>query len=178
MKRLSVVHDSKNQGSSVLIWRGLLQIWNQRFLHQLLSYIELSQCCPWPPKPWMICTDLKVCFETGTNVFCNNHFLIVKRLRVVHSSQHLGTSVLIWRSLLQIWNQRFLQQPLSCGDTSQCCPCQPKPGIIGTDLKRSAANLIPTVSATTIFLQRSVSMLCHFHIVKRLNNVYDNQSLE
>ena len=51
-----------------------------------------------------------------------------------------------------------------CG-TSQCCSWQPKPRIIGTDLKRSASNLKPTVSAATIFL-----------IVKRLSVVRDRQN--
>ena len=77
----------------------------------------------------------KVCFEYGTNGFCNKHVLIVKRLNVVHNSQSQGTSVLVWKGLLGIWNQLFLQQPSSDGETSQCCPWHPKPMIIGTDLK-------------------------------------------
>ena len=101
----------------------------------------------------------KVSFESETNGFCNNHFLIVERLNVVHDSQSLGSSVLIWRGLLQIWNQRFLQQPFSYGETSQCCSWHPKPRIIRTDLKRSASNLKPTVYATTIFWLWNVSAL-------------------
>ena len=101
----------------------------------------------------------KVCFELETNGVCNNHFLIVKRLNVVHDNQSLRTPGLIWRGLLQIWNQRFLRQPFSYCETSQCDPRHPKPKIIGTDLNRSASHLKPTVSATTIFWLCSVSVL-------------------
>ena len=92
----------------------------------------------------------EVRFEIETNGFCNNHFLIVKRLSVVHDSQNLGTPALIWRGLLLIWNQQYLQQPFSNGGTSQCCPWQPKPRIIGTDLKSPASNL-------KLFLQQPFS---------------------
>ena len=228
VKRLNVVHDSQSLGSSIAIWKRMLRIWNQRCLRQRFSYGETSQCCPWQPTPWMICTELKksasnqkpmvyaatisycessqccpwqpkpmiiytdlrrstsnlkltvcavtifwfwnvsmlfmatkayddrywfkgllwiwnqrflqqpfsygatsqccarktkaydnrywfeeVCFESETNNFCSNHFLMVKRLKVVNDSQNLGSSVMIWRSLLRIWNSRFLQQPSS-----------------------------------------------------------------
>ena len=101
----------------------------------------------------------EVCFEPETNCFCSNHSLMVRRLNAVHDSQKLESSVLIWRGLLRIGNQRFLQQPFYVFETSQCCPLQQKPMMIGTDLQRSASNLKPTVSATTVFLLWNVSML-------------------
>ena len=146
VKRLNVVHDRHSPGWSVLIWRGQLRIWNQRFLQQLFSYGETSQCCSWPPKPLKICTDLK-----GSS-FCSNHSLMVKRLNVVRDSQSLRSSVVIWRGLLRIWNQRFLQQPFSYCEASQCFSWQPKPMMIGTDLKRSASNLRPNGFCNNIFL--------------------------
>ena len=75
---------------------------------------------------------------------------MAKRLEAAHDSKSLGSSVLIWRHLLRIWNQRDLQQLFSYGETSQCCPWQPKPWMICTELKRSASNLRPTISAATI----------------------------
>ena len=51
-----------------------------------------------------------------------------------------------FEGLFRIWNQRFLQQPFSYRETSQCCQRQSKPRIVGTDLKRSASLLKPTVS--------------------------------
>ena len=121
VKRFNAVHDSQRPAWSVMMWRGLLQIWNQRLLQQ--------------------------------------QFLIVKRLNVVHDNQSLWSSVLIWQSLLRICSQRFLQQPCSSGETFQCCAWQAHPMIITTDLKRSASNQKSTVSATTIFLRRDVSVL-------------------
>ena len=103
-------------------------------------------------KTAIIGTDLKVCFEFETNVFCSNHFLIAKRLNVVKDNQSLGSSVLIWRGLLRSWNQRFLQQPFSDGETSQCCSWQPEHRIISADLKKSVTIPKPTISAATIFL--------------------------
>ena len=193
-------------------------MWKQRFLQQPSSDGETSQCCPWHPKPRIICTDLKrsalnmkptiyattifwlwnisglcmtakalghrywfeeVCFEIETNGFCNNLFLIVKRLTVVHDSKSLGTPALIWRGLLRIWNKQYLQQPFSNGgmtqccpliwrnllriwnqrslqqqfsycDSSQCCLWQPEPRMIGTDLKSSTSTL-------KLFLQQPFS---------------------
>ena len=101
-----------------------------------------------------------VWFESEASGVCDKHFLIVKRLIIVHDSQNPRTSVMIWTGLLQIWNQRFLQQPFSYCETSQCCPWQPKPRIIGTDLKRSASNLKPTVCAVTISYSET-SRCCH-----------------
>ena len=69
----------------------------------------------------------EVCFESETNGFCSDHFLVVENLNVVHGGQNIGSSVLIWRGLLRIWNQWFLQQRFSYGETSQCCPWQPAP---------------------------------------------------
>ena len=198
VKRLNVVHDSHSLTTSVLIWKGLLRIWNQLFLQQPSSYGETSQCCPWQPEPKIIGTDLKrsapnlkptisattfcslrnvsvlsmtarawdhryrfeeVCFESETSGFCDNHFLIVKRLSVVHGNENHWSSVLIRRGLLQMWNQRFLQQLFSYGEASQCCPWQPKPWMICTDLRRSASNRKPMVSATTIFSLWNVSVM-------------------
>ena len=143
----------------------------------------------------------EVCFGSETKDFCSNHFLVVKRLNVVHDTSNLKSSVLIWTNLLLIWNQRFLQQPFSYGEARQCCPWQLKARIIGTDLKRSASNLKPTVSATTLFLLWHMPMLSmttktkthrywfeevcfesetngsynnHDMIVKRLNVVHDS----
>ena len=101
----------------------------------------------------------EVGFRSETKRFCSNHIRILKRLNVVHDSKRLWSSVLIWKSLLLIWNRRFLQQPLSCGEAFQCRAWHPTPMIIGTDLKRSASNLKPTVSAATILLWWDVSML-------------------
>ena len=151
-KRLNVVHGSQSLGSSALISRSLLRIWNQRLLQRPFSYCETSQCCPWEEKPRIIGTDLKVCFESETKGFRGNHFCIVERLNFVHDSQSIEALVLIWRNLLRIWNQRFLQQPFSCGETSQGCQWQPKPRIICDDLKRSASNQKPKVSSATIFI--------------------------
>ena len=101
----------------------------------------------------------KICFESDTNNFCSNHCLMAKRVNAVHDNKHLGSSLLIWRGLLRNWNQRSLQQLCSYGETSQCCPWQPKPWMICTDLKRSAATQKPMVSATTFFSLWSISML-------------------
>ena len=62
----------------------------------------------------------EVCFDSETNLFWNNHFLIVKRLNVLHDSQNLETPALILRGLLLIWNQQYLQQPCSYGEASRC----------------------------------------------------------
>ena len=94
----------------------------------------------------------KVCSESETNGFCSTHILILKRLNVVHDSKSLWSSVMIWKNQLRIWNQRFLQQPFSCGETFQCCAWQQKHMIIGTDLQKSASSLKPTFSAATSFL--------------------------
>ena len=199
VKRLSVVHDSQSIGTPVLIWRGLLQIWNQRFLLQPFSFLWNISMLSMRAKAyhnrywfeevcfssetngirnnhfWLWDVSMlsvsarnlnhrywfeEVCFECETNGFCNNHFLIAKRLSVVHDNQNLGTSVLIWQGLLLIWNHRYLQHPFSYGETSRCCPWQPKPMIIGTDLGRSASNLKPAASATTfwsLLRERSLS---------------------
>ena len=66
----------------------------------------------------------------------------------------------VWKNPLRIWNQRFLEQPSSCGETFQSCAWQKQRMIISTDLKRSASNLKPTYSAATIFVCWNVSMLC------------------
>ena len=92
----------------------------------------------------------EMCFEPENTTFRNNHILAVKRVNIVHDNQSLLQSVLIWRVLLRTWNQRFLHQPFSYCETSQCCPWQTKPRIIGTDLKRATSNLKPTASAATI----------------------------
>ena len=94
----------------------------------------------------------KVCFKADTNGFCSNPFLIVKLLNAVHGNQTLWSSVLIWRSLLRIWNQRFLQQRCSDAEPCQCCPWKLKLNITCTDLKRSASNFKPTVSPTNNFM--------------------------
>ena len=145
----------------------------------------------------------EVCFESDTNGFCSNDFLVVKHFNVVHDSKSLRTSVLVWRGLLLIRNQQYLQQPFDYSEASQCYPWQPKPRIIGTDLTGSASNLKPTVSATTLILWWNVSMLSispktnhrywfeevcfesetngfhsnHLRMVKRFNCVHDNQSI-
>ena len=128
VKRLNVFHDSQSLGSSVLIWRGLIPFWSQRFLQQTFSYGETYPCCPWQRKLRIICSDLKrsssnrkttvsaatifwlwsvsmlptatntydnrywfeeVCFEYETNDFCNNHYLMVKRVNVVHATRSI-----------------------------------------------------------------------------------------
>ena len=99
----------------------------------------------------------EVCFESETKGFCINHCFIQKRLSVVHKGKSLGSSVLIWKGLLRVWNQRFLQQPFSHCETSQCCPWRPEPRNIGADLKRSASNMKPTFSAATGSLWWNVS---------------------
>ena len=233
---LNVVHESQHLGSSVRIRRDLSRNRNLRFLQQLYSYGETSQCCPWQPTPWMICNDLKrsasnlkptvsattifwfwnvsmlsmsakaydhrywfersasnlkptvsaatifslwkvsmlcmtttaydnrywfeeVCFEPEANGFWSSNSLMVRRLDVVHDGQHLKSSVMIWRGLLRIGNLRFLEQPFYVFEASHCCPIHQKPMMIGTELKRSASNLKPEVSATTVFLLWNVPML-------------------
>ena len=101
----------------------------------------------------------KVCSESETNGFCSTHILILKRLNVVYDSNNLWSSVLIWKHLLQIWNQRCLQLPDFCGETFECCAWQPKPMITDTDLKNSASNLKPSFSAATILLWWGVSKM-------------------
>ena len=128
---------------------------------------------------------------------------MVERLNVVNNSQN-QSSVLIWRGLFRIWNQRFPQQPFAYGETFQLCPWQPKHMIIGADLKKSASNVKPTVSAATVFLWWNVSRLSmtteawdhlwwfeevcyesettgfcsnHLLIVKHLSVRYDTESL-
>ena len=166
VKHLSVVHDRQSRGSSMMIWRSLLLIWNQRFLQQPFSYCEKSQCFPWSQTSGIICTGLK------------------------RSASNLKPT--------------FLQHLFSYGETSQCGSWQPKPWMICTDLKRSASSLKPTVSATTRLSLWNVSMLsmtaraeehlCWFEkfcfdtetngfcsnrflMVKHLNVVHVNQSL-
>ena len=96
-------------------------------------------CCPWRPKHGIIGTALKTSASNMKPTFsATTIVLTVKRLSVVHDSKNLGTSALISRGLLRIRNQQYLQQPFSCGETSRCRPRQPKPRIIGDDLKRSA----------------------------------------
>ena len=198
VRHLDVVHDSQNLRSSVLISSGLLRIRNQRYSATTFYVCDASQCCPlhqkWHDHRYWI---EGVSFKSETNGFWNKLVLIVKRLSVVHANQNLGSSVLIWRGLLRMWNQWFLQQPLSHCETSHCCPWQPKTRNIGADLNRAASNLKPTVSATTVLLQWKVLMLsmtywfeeacfecetngfCNNHvlIVKRLSVVHDRQSL-
>ena len=154
-------HQHRIELSSALIQRSLLQIRNPQLLQQQLSYGEASQCCPWQPKPRIIGTylnmsawNLKPTFSAAT---------IFLWWSVSMLSMTAQASVLIWRGLPRIWNQRLQHQPFSYGEASQCCPWQPKPRIIGTDFKKSASNLKPSVSAATIFL-------------KRLNVVHDNHS--
>ena len=101
----------------------------------------------------------KVCFESETNGFCNNHFLMDQHLKVVRDNQSKTKSVLIWKGLIGIWHQRLLQQPFSYGEASQCCRRQIKSRMIGTDLKRSPSNLKPLVYARDVFLLWNVSML-------------------
>ena len=64
----------------------------------------------------------EVCFEPGTTVFCSIMFLTVKLLNVVQDSKHLRSSVLLCKSQLRLGNHRFLQQPFSDCEASQCCP--------------------------------------------------------
>ena len=198
VKHLNAVHDRQNPEWSVLFWRGLLRIWNQRILQQPFSYGETRQCCPWRTdlkssasnqKPTFSATTMfwlwnvsvlsmtakawdhlycfeEVCLEFETKSFCANHFGIVKRLSIVHESQSLGAPALIWRGLLLIWNQQYLQQPSSYGGASRCFPWQPKLRIIGTALKKSASTV-----KTYGFCNN------HVLIVKRLSGFHDSWSL-
>ena len=160
VKLLNVRHDSQSQGSSVHIWWSVRRIWIQWFLQQPFSYSELSQCCPRQPTHMIIGTDLKrPASNLKPTISAATIFLKEKHVNVVHDTKSLWSSVLIWRGLLLIWNLQYLQQPFSYGEASQCFPWHPKPRIIGTDLKRSASNLKPTVSATTISWSWSVSVL-------------------
>ena len=102
---------------------------------------------------------LRNMLRIGNPCFSENHSIFVKRLSVVHYSQGLSWSALIWKGLLRLWSKRFLQTPFSDCETSQCCPWQPKPSIIGTDLTGPASNLKPMVSVATILLWWNVSML-------------------
>ena len=159
LKRLIVVNYDKSLWWSVLIWRGLLRIWNLRFLQQPFSYCETSQGCPWQQKPRIIGTDLKgSASKLKPTVSATTFVLIMKRLSVVHYSQNQRSSVLIWRGLLQIWNQRFLQQLfLNVMRLHVVLGCR-SPGwsvLIG----RSASKLKPTFSATTILSLWHVSVL-------------------
>ena len=144
---------TRNLWWSVLIRRDMLRTWNQLFLQQPFCYCEVSQCCPWQPKHRIIGTDLKkVCLESEINGFCNNHFLMLKRLNVVHNAKHYNNRYWIEEVCFESATNSFLHRPSSCGDKSQCCPRQQKPRIIGTNLKRSASNQKPTASAATLFL--------------------------
>ena len=90
----------------------------------------------------------EVCFESENNGFCNNVFLIVERLNVVHDSQSRGRSVLFWRSASNM-KPRVSAALFSYCEASQCCLWQPAPWIICTDLNRFASNMKPTLSAAT-----------------------------
>ena len=135
-------------------------IWNHRFLQQPFSYCQASECFQWRPKDkdhryWFE----EVCFESETTGFCSSHILNARRFNAVHDNNILGSSVLIWRSLLWVWNQCFLQQLFSYGEPCQCCPWRPEPRDIGDDLKRSASSMKPPVSAATVLLWWKDSML-------------------
>ena len=55
-----------------------------------ISYREASRRCPWQQKPRIISTDLKrPASNQKPNGFCSNHFLVVKRLNVVHATQSI-----------------------------------------------------------------------------------------
>ena len=125
VKRLNVVHFNKSLWSSVLIWTNLLRIWNQRILQQQCSCGETSQCCPWRPKPMIIGTKKKFSSNLKTTVSAATVILWRTVSKFVHDSQNQGSSVLIWRSLLRIGNQRFPQQPFRVCGTSQCCSWKP-----------------------------------------------------
>ena len=167
VKRLNVVNDNQSLGSSVIIWWSLLLIGNQRFLQQPFHVCETSQCCPlqhetYDDRYWLA----EICFESGTNRFCNNRFVIVKCLNVVHDSQSIGSSVQIWKrcasnpkstdsatTIFSWWNVSMLSTTT-------------KPIIIVTESKRSASNLQPTVFCTD-----------HLLVAKHLNVVHDSKNL-
>ena len=148
VKRFNVFHDSQSLGSSVLIWRGLLRFWSQRFLQQPFSYGETNRCCPWHWKPRIIGTDLKrsasnknnllwsvsmlptatntydnrywfeeVCFEYETNDFYSNHYLMVKRVNVVHATRRIryvpekNDNRTVWDALLTWARWTFVPLP-------------------------------------------------------------------
>ena len=86
---LNVVHDSQNLTSSVLIWKGLLWIWNQLFLQQPFYACETSHTTNTYDDRYRY-LFAEICFESETNGFCNDRFLIVKRSNVVHDSRSIG----------------------------------------------------------------------------------------
>ena len=156
VKRLSVVNDLR---TSVLIWRSLLLIWNQQYLQHPFSYGEASRCCQWKPKPMIIRTDLgKSASNLKLRASAATIFLLwyISMLSMTAKTDNILTDL---KRSLRIWNRRFLQQPFPYGETSQCCPWQPTPWMICTELKRSASNLKPTVSAATNFLRWNVSVM-------------------
>ena len=150
MKLLSVGNDSQRQGSLVLIWRGLL---NSFCTVKGLKVVDDNQSLGSSVMIW------KGLLRIWNQSFCSNHLLIVKRVKVRHDNQKQRSSAKMWRCVPRIWHQRVLRQPLSYSETSQCCSQQLSPMIIGTDLKRSASNLEPTVSAATILLWWNIWML-------------------
>ena len=126
VNRFNVVHDSQSIGASVQIRKrcasNLKATDSARPIFRWWSVSMLSTTT----KPIIIVTDSKrFASNLKPTVLCNDRFLVVKHLNVVHDSQNLGSSVLIWRGPLRIWNQRFLQQLFSYGETCQCCPWQP-----------------------------------------------------
>ena len=165
--------------STILLWWNVSMLsmsakayhhryWFERSASNLKPTVSAATIFSWW-KVSMLCTTTtaydsrywfeEVCFEPETNSFWSNNSLMVRRLDVVHDSQHLKSSVMIWKGLLRIGNQRFLEQPFYVFEASYCCPIHQKQMMIGAALKRSASNLKPEVSATTVFLLWNVPML-------------------
>ena len=159
VKRLSVVNDNQSLGSSVLIWGGLLWIWNQGFCnnHFLIA------------KHLSVVDDRQ---SRGSSVLIRRSLLRIWNQRFLQQPFFYGeksqcfpwpqTSGIICTGLKRSASNlkpTFLQHLFSYGETSQCGSWQPKPWMICTDLKRSASSLKPPVFATLILSLWNVSVL-------------------
>ena len=96
---------------------------------------ETFQFCPWQPKPGIIGADLNGSASYLKPTFSATTISLLWNVSVLSmATTNQRSSVLMWKGLLRIWNQRLLPQPFSRGETFQCCEWQPKPMIIGTAL--------------------------------------------
>ena len=114
VKRFNVVHDNKSIWASVQIRKWCaLNLKSTDSAAPIFQWWHVSMLSTTTKRIIIVTDSKRSASNLKPTVFCNDHFLVVKHLNVVHDSQNLGSSVLIWRGLLRIWNQRFLQQLVS-----------------------------------------------------------------
>ena len=112
---LHVANDSQSLRSSVLIWRGPLRIWNQRFPQQPFSHCKTSHCFRWQPEPRNIgaglqwsTSNMKPTVSAATVFLCWNVWMLCMTAKAYDSRYWFekfsfdsetnvsATSILLW----------------------------------------------------------------------------------